>query len=265
MENSNAVDHEVEIISQPEKVDMADDWYQYAQLDHFWIKSRFRAICTHLAGHTIGKKIFEIGCGHGVVIKQFEDTFNTIVDGCDLNMIALSQISGTKGKIYCLDIYDKPQQLVKSYDGILLLDVIEHIDDHVDFLKTSIEYLKEDALVIVNVPALNSLFSRYDIAAGHKRRYTKKMMRKLFIDCGITDVQTHYWGFSMLPIAVVRKIVLIFVSKEKIISTGFKTPNSFSNNALNWLLKIGIKIMSSPPLGTSLIGIGRIKMSSKTE
>ena len=128
-----------------------------------------------------------------------------------------------------------------------------------DFLKTSIKYLKDDALVIVNVPALNALFSRYDTAAGHKRRYTKKMMRKLFADCGISDVQTHYWGFSMLPIAVVRKFVLMFVSQEKIISTGFEIPNSFSNKALNWLLKTGIKIMSSPPLGTSLIAVGRIR------
>lgn len=237
---------------------MADAWYEFAQANHFWIKARFRAIQRQLIGNTIGQRFLEIGCGHGVVMQQVEDAFQTTVDGCDLNMLALGQIQEGKGTVYCLDIYDTPQQLLGAYDGVLLLDVIEHIDDHEHFLKTSLRYAKPGGLVVINVPALNTLFSKYDTAAGHKRRYTKRTMRQLLEACGVEDVKMAYWGFSLLPIAVIRKFILRFVREEKIIETGFKTPGELSNGALNALLKAENQILPNPPLGTSLIAIGRI-------
>ena len=259
MDRSKDINPGIVCLSQPEQVDMADAWYEFAQANHFWIKSRFRAIQSQLKGYAVGKRFLEIGCGHGVVITQFEDAYGTTVDGCDLNMLALNQVKNTKGTIYCLDIYDQPEQLLERYDGVLLLDVIEHIDDHAHFLKTGLRYAKTGGLVIINVPALNTLFSKYDTAAGHKRRYTKKTMRKLLEDCGVEDIKMAYWGFSLLPIAVIRKFILRFVREEKIIATGFKTPGEFSNHVLNALLKTENALLKKPPLGTSLIAIGRVK------
>lgn len=259
----NKINNKIEILSSPETVDMADDWYQFASLDHFWMKSRFRAIESRLAKEKIGPTFIEIGCGHGAVIKQFEDRFNVEVDGCDLNMLALNQIKETIGRIFCLDIFDKPKELLDKYDGVLLLDVIEHIDNDLFFLENSLAYVKEGGLVIINVPALNTLFSKYDTSAGHKRRYNKKMMRELFAKCNIDEVSISYWGLSLIPIAIIRKIMLNFVSKDKIISKGFKTPNHTVNKILNWVLAIENNFIKSPSLGTSLIAIGRVKEIEK--
>lgn len=259
----NKINDKIEILSSPEKVDMADDWYQFASLDHFWMKSRFRAIESKLTKENIGSTFLEIGCGHGAVIKQFEERFDAEVDGCDLNMLALNQIKETRGRILCLDIFDKPKDLLGKYDGVLLLDVIEHIDNDSVFLGNSLTYVKKGGLVIINVPALNSLFSKYDIVAGHKRRYNKKMIRELFSSCNIEEVSISYWGLSLIPIAVIRKIMLNFVRKEKIISIGFKTPNQTVNKILNWFLALENKLIKSPSLGTSLVAIGRVKEIEK--
>lgn len=257
--DTSKINDKIEILTPPQKVDMADDWYQFASLEHFWIKSRFRAIESKLAKEETGPAFFEIGCGHGAVIKQFEESLKVTVDGCDLNLHALNQIKGVKGRIFCLDIFNKPKALLNNYDAILLLDVIEHIDDDIHFLKNSLAYVKAGGLVIINVPALNILFSKYDIAAGHKRRYDKKMMKKLFATCDLEEISISYWGMSLIPIAIIRKIMLLFVSEKNIISAGFKTPNTLSNRVLNWILQTENKILNSPPLGTSLIGIGRTK------
>lgn len=259
----NKTNNKIEILSPPEAVDMADDWYQLASLDHFWMKSRFRAVESILAKEKIGLTFLEIGCGHGAVIKQFEDRFDAEVDGCDLNMLALNQIKETRGKIFCLDIFDKPKELLDKYDGVLLLDVIEHINNDSFFLENSLAYVKKGGLVIINVPALNSLFSKYDISAGHKRRYNKRMMRELFRKCNIKEVSISYWGLSLIPIAIIRKIMLNFISKEKIISKGFKTPNQTVNTIFNWMLTVENKIFKSPCLGTSLIAIGRINKAER--
>ena len=248
----------IEILSAPEKVEMADEWYNYASLDHFWIKSRYRAIVSKLNKKNTDSYFFEIGCGHGIVIKQFEDKHNFTVDGCDLNMLALKKIRDIKGNIYCLDITERPKRLLNKYDGILLMDVIEHIENDYEFVLNSIKYSKIDGFIIINVPALNLLSSKYDKSVGHKRRYNKRMMRKLFQECGIEEVSIFYWGITLIPIAIIRKIFLMFVREDKIVSSGFKKPNKFINNALNWILKIENKYIKSPTLGTSLAAIGRI-------
>jgi SAM-dependent methyltransferase len=259
----NKSNNKIEILSPPEKVDMADDWYQYATLEHFWIKARFRAIESKLTTEEIGTNLFEIGCGHGAVIKQFEEKFDVTVDGCDLNMLALNDIKDVKGRILCLNIFDKPTELLRSYDSVLLMDVIEHIENDSDFLVNCLEYVKEGGLVIINVPALNILFSKYDLAAGHKRRYNKRMMKELFAKCNIEVVSVYYWGFLLIPIAIIRKMMLNFVSKEQIISTGFSPPSKTINRILNWLLAAENKLVKSPILGTSLVAIGKIRRAEK--
>ena len=255
----NKKNNKVEILSPPQTVDMADDWYQLANSDNFWIKSRFRAIASKLTKEKIDSTLLEIGCGNGVVIKQFEEKFDVLVDGCDLNMFALHQIEETRGRILCLDIFDKPKDLLGVYDGIILLDVIEHISDDSAFLETSMKYAKKGGLVIINVPALNTLFSKYDSIVGHKRRYNKKMISELFAKCNLEEISVSYFGLSLIPIAIARKLMMNFVREEKAILKGFKPPNSTTNKILNWILALENKLIKSPSLGTSIIAIGRVK------
>jgi 2-polyprenyl-3-methyl-5-hydroxy-6-metoxy-1,4-benzoquinol methylase len=247
-------------ISSAESVDMADEWYEFASPDHFWIQWRFNSILgIREIRELAGARLFEVGCGNGLVIGQFESMPNIIVDGCDLNLLALNQIENSKGDIYLLNIFENPQELVGKYSGILLLDVIEHIDDDNEFLATSCNYIDDDGLIIINVPAMNVLFSRYDKRAGHKRRYNKKMLKELFKKNDIEIISIRYWGFLLLPAAVIRKFILYFTPERKIIKVGFQPPNQ----ALNWfckmLMKIENKLFSSPLLGTSLIAVGRRK------
>jgi SAM-dependent methyltransferase len=254
------MNNEIIVLSQPAEVDMADDWYDIASLDHFWIKARFNSVLKAICIYNLNNaKLLEIGCGHGLVIKQFEALKNVVVDGCDLNMFALSKVGKIRGNLYSLDIFDNPPELLNQYDGIVLLDVIEHIDEDSRFLKESCKYLKEDGFVIINVPALNSLFSKYDKVVGHKRRYTIRMLEELFDRNGIEKIRIEYWGFFMIPIAILRKFILFFTENSIIVKRGFTPPS----NTINWILtKIGLIenfLLKSPPLGTSVVAIGRYK------
>ncbi len=250
------------MISSPEEVDMTDDYYQFATKEHFWIKARFNAAMRNDEVKSLrNKRLLEIGCGNGVVMNQLEEKYQTIVDGCDLNMFALEQVGEVNGRLFCLNIFDRPKELLGSYDGILLMDVIEHIEDHVEFLKTCAEYLKEGGFILINVPALNSLFSEYDVLNGHKRRYNKKMMRKLFASCDIEEGRIFYWGFILYPLLYLRKLILKLRSKRNPITLGFKPPNRIVNILFDKLLAIENSIIKSPIFGTSLVGFGRIRSS----
>ena len=248
-------------LSKSEGVRMDDEWFDIASLEHFWIQWRFQAFIHNKALSNLSdKRLFEIGCGHGMVMKQFETLHNIVVDGCDLNPNALKLIEKGKGDIYLLNIYDEPPQLLQKYDGILLMDVLEHIENDTEFLQTSCKYLQNEGLVIINVPALNLLFSKYDRKTGHIRRYDKKTLRKLFVDNNIELVSLHYWGFSLIPIVFLRKLVLIFTKDKNIVNTGFKLPGKLTNRFFSLLMKLELLLCKSPIVGSSLIAIGKLSI-----
>src|SRR5208282_3627094 len=77
---------EIEYLSRPAEVSMADRWFEIASIDHFWVLRRFEVL-RKLAGESIVKsrEMAEVGCGHGLLQKQIENTYAREVTGFDLN------------------------------------------------------------------------------------------------------------------------------------------------------------------------------------
>jgi len=251
---------ELKILSSPAPVSMADEWFEIATADHFWMRWRFNVIVRKLkkfASIKPNTKFLEIGCGHGQFLRQCIGVIPGTVDGCDLNLFALKKIEDAPGDIYVYNIHDKNEQMLNKYDGIFMLDVIEHIDDDKFFLRDAIEHLSPGGLVVINVPALESLYSDYDVVAGHKRRYAKADFIRLFENCGVQPLYVGYWGFSLLGIAFIRKLYLKFVPKNSVIKRGFSPGSSVINFIFKKLMRIELTLFNDPILGTSVIGIGK--------
>lgn len=64
-----------------------------------------------------------------------------------------------------------------SYDTILYLDVIEHIEQSSAELARAFQLLRPGGHIVILVPAFNHLYSPFDKAIGHFRRYDKAMLR----------------------------------------------------------------------------------------
>lgn len=67
----------------------------------------------------------------------------------------------------------------EKFDTILYIDVIEHIEKDYEELKTAQRLLKPGGKLIILVPAFNFLFSPFDKAIGHFRRYQKDTLLKV--------------------------------------------------------------------------------------
>ena len=254
------MEKEISYLSEPASVEMADEWFEFADQQHFWMIWRFEVLKKHCGFLlTNGFKTLEIGCGSGVVIKQVEKWAKKPIDGCDLNQFALQKAGNTQGNLHVYDIFDFNDRLVNAYDGIMLLDVIEHIPDDTAFLEAVKKHTKAGGKIIINVPALMSLFSKYDTQAGHQRRYTKSSLKALCERCNLEIVSIQYWGILLLPVAWVRKFFLLFVKKERIIETGFSPPSRFINSFFIGLMRIENAIFKNPILGTSLFAVAKLK------
>lgn len=79
----------------------------------------------------------------------------------------------------------------ERFDTILYLDVIEHIDDSAGELRRAYELLDSGGHLLILVPAFNFLYSPFDKAIGHFRRYDKRIL-KAELPPELVRVRTEY-------------------------------------------------------------------------
>lgn len=79
-----------------------------------------------------------------------------------------------------------------SYDVIYSLNVMEHIGDDHKVFKQLTKALKKDGIIIIYVPAFQSLYSSMDKLVEHHRRYRKSRLRKMASDNNLNIVSLRY-------------------------------------------------------------------------
>jgi hypothetical protein len=73
------------------------------------------------------------------------------------------------------------------FGGVLLLDVIEHLEDDLSFLKNIVgNQLADDGWMLVSVPAYQSLFTSHDVSLKHYRRYSPSQCTSVLEAAGLT-------------------------------------------------------------------------------
>jgi SAM-dependent methyltransferase len=247
----------IEQLSPVTGVSMAEEWFEHATADHFWMQWRHEILVRQLTkiGRPI-KKALEVGCGHGIVRQLVERDLGFAVDGCDLNRRALEMAANGKGRVFVYDIFDRNPALLGAYDLLLLMDVIEHLDDDLGFLSAALEHLKPGGIVAINVPAHMVFYSKYDEVLGHKRRYNIARIEWLLRQTKIEPLSIAYWGLTLLPLLFARKIILRFVSREQTIHTGFAEQNVVTRKILRIIQRLELSAPFPMPIGTSLMAFG---------
>lgn len=128
-------------------------------------------------------KVLEVGAGIGnnlpVLLARFNQIFVIEPDVLQQNELKKRyehEIFQNKIRIYTC--YDEIDNLIK-FDLILYIDVLEHIEDDLGEIKAAYSRLAQDGILFVLVPAFPALFSNYDKALSHHRRYTKRSLATL--------------------------------------------------------------------------------------
>ncbi len=95
-----------------------------------------------------------------------------------------------------------------AFDGLLLLDVLEHVENDRVFLERLVaENLAPGAMVLVSVPAWRALFGGHDVALGHCRRYRPADCALLLRRAGLEIVERGGLFHSLLLARAVAKLV----------------------------------------------------------
>jgi SAM-dependent methyltransferase len=67
----------------------------------------------------------------------------------------------------------------RKFDAIIYIDVLEHIEDDRKEIETATNLLEKNGHLIILSPAYNFLFSPFDKAIGHYRRYTASSLKSV--------------------------------------------------------------------------------------
>ena len=85
-------------------------------------------------------------------------------------------------------------ELMEKFDCVIALNVVEHIEDHVQAISNCRKLLRPGGQLILLVPAFPWLYNGMDEELGHFRRYRKSEVVALLTAEGFQVVHTRYFN-----------------------------------------------------------------------
>jgi ubiquinone/menaquinone biosynthesis C-methylase UbiE len=191
--------------------------FTYTQEETCWWHRGRRKIIFDLikkfSNKDTAKKILDIGCGTGLLLKELETLGTTW--GVDCSELALDYCqrrgleSIKKGDIAALPFGNE------EFDIVLALDVLEHIEDDEKALKEMRRVLRSGGLAIIFVPAFRFLWSRQDEISHHFRRYGRKPLARKIKKVGFRLLRVSYFNtFLFLPTLLLRFFINLFGTEK---------------------------------------------------
>jgi SAM-dependent methyltransferase len=174
---------------------MDDFHYVGTELDIFARATNWKFyVRKNLRKYVVGD-VLEVGAGIGAATRLINDgTQNRWV--ClepDRNLAARIKPSLPVGIQNCEVITGTLADLNpdQKFDAILYIDVLEHIEDDKGELARAAAHLKTCGFLVVLAPALPWLYTPFDAAIGHYRRYTRSLLRAIVPE-GLNEEKVRY-------------------------------------------------------------------------
>ncbi len=171
---------------------------------HWWFVGKRRLLQALLGLGGGGRRLLDLGCGAGGILRSLPGT--TRCFGLDRSEIAL-RVCRDKGleRVARGDLA-APPFAPHSFDTVLILDVIEHVDDEQPLLEGARRLCAPGGRVVVAVPAFQQLWSKQDETLRHRRRYSSAQLCRVVRAAGLVPERTTYTNFLIFPVAALWRI-----------------------------------------------------------
>jgi SAM-dependent methyltransferase len=175
---------------------------------HWWFRGRRRILEEVLRRELVGQmslSIASVGCGPAAGLRWLRSLAGPegCVVGLDADPLHARRLG--PGLEYVVGKFEAAPLASGSFDVVLALEVLEHLDDDAAGLREAARVLKPGGMLLVTVPALPSLWGGQDVVSHHQRRYTKRTLCRAFANAQLPRPSVTYFNTLLFPpIAAVR-------------------------------------------------------------
>ena len=150
----------------------------------------------------LGRRVCEVGAGIG--------NMSTLMADAGLELLVLTDPDPTYREILQSRFASSPEVVVDritlpdhsagdrfqpyQLDTVVALNVIEHIADDVEALRSMAAMLRPGGRAVVLVPAFQKLFGSLDQELGHVRRYTRADLSQRMCEAGFRVERAFYFN-----------------------------------------------------------------------
>ena len=145
----------------------------------------------------LGQSSCEVGAGSGTFTKRIAQHVDHLIaiepDFSSFQQL-VAHLSDDLDRVVTINagteaLVDMPDD---SLDSVVLVNVLEHLDNHKGVMKELSRIVKPGGHIILWVPASEFLYSPFDFAVGHFRRYAKAELEALALDNNLEVVNIQH-------------------------------------------------------------------------
>lgn len=195
-------------------------------------------------GTGAGATVLEIGCSSGFLLREIRSVMPEVVlCGADTVREPLYKLAETLPGVplFRFDLLQCPLP-DGSFDAVIMLNVLEHIEDDRGALARIHRLLKPGGVVILEVPAGPELYDDYDRALLHFRRYSMEGLSAKLEEAGFRIARRSHLGFLLYPAFAFVKRRKREISQQELHSHVKKQTRDSSGLPVKWLMGIELAL-----------------------
>jgi SAM-dependent methyltransferase len=182
-------------------------WQEISAVEdrHWWFTAR-RSIILHLVSQLAptGASVLDIGCGTGFMLEALASRFD--VSGLEPDLAVRARVRpAVRDRVHPGDTRNHSALGNRTFDVVLLLDVLEHVEDDRAELASAAATLAPGGKLVMTVPANPCLWSDHDERNSHYRRYTEDSLRTLLTSAGLVPTLLTHINARLYPLARLRR------------------------------------------------------------
>ncbi len=225
--------------------------YSGSELESFSEADNYFGWIMSLFGARIRGRVLEIGAGLGSaaewLLRQPGTRELVLLEPADNLIKRLRARFSDHPAVSIVQGYFGAVDLGGSFDTVVLINVLEHIEDDAAIVRQAFASLRPGGAFLVFVPALPILFGSLDEEFDHHRRYTRAGLSKLIRGAGLEVRQLRY----LHAIGVLGWFLTGKLLRRRTISPG--TMRAYDRTVIPWVRRI--ESLIEPPFGQSLLAI----------
>jgi SAM-dependent methyltransferase len=148
---------------------------------------RYRRYQHELIAPHCGTSVLEVGAGLGEFAVQFENLDRLVVTDVDPGAVeVLRQRFVDRPEVEARQLaLGEKLSLDRPVESVVAINVLEHIEDDADALRSLAGLLVPGGSIVLWVPGYQQLYGEFDRRVGHVRRYTPATLAAAVVRAGL--------------------------------------------------------------------------------